>query len=192
MFTFVLTIFFIFAESASEAKAAGGFNEFYETYLNYPGFEAWKFINLAIFVALLVYLLRKPLSNAFKARREIIRAELVKAQQERDAAMSKLNETEARLARLDSEVADVRKNSQHEAEAEESRIAAQTEAEITKIREQAKRELASSTQAAKQELRKYSAEESIRLAEEMIRKNLQNADSERLVSASINGLGGAK
>ena len=60
--------------AASGGEGGGGFMDFYNKYLNYPGLEAWKFVNLAIFVAVLAYLLRKPLGEAFKARREAIRA----------------------------------------------------------------------------------------------------------------------
>src|SRR5262249_39928319 len=70
---------------------------------DYPGVELWKFVNLAVFVGGLVYLLTRKmkLGEAFKTRRETIKQELTKAQQERDAALAKLKEVEERLARLD-------------------------------------------------------------------------------------------
>ena len=52
---------FLILLAASGGEGGGGFMDFYNKYLNYPGLEAWKFINLAIFVAVLAYLLRKPL-----------------------------------------------------------------------------------------------------------------------------------
>jgi len=41
-----------------------------ETYLNYPGLEAWKFINLTIFLIAGAYLLGNPLKSALLALRE--------------------------------------------------------------------------------------------------------------------------
>src|SRR5215470_3402655 len=84
---------------------------------DYPGFELWKFVNLAVFVGGLVYLLTRKmkLGEAFKTRRETIKQELAKAQQERDAAVAKLKEVEERLARLDGEVSTIREQAKHEA-----------------------------------------------------------------------------
>lgn len=188
---FTTFLFFFAAESHSSDGhgGGGGFNEFYNTYLNYPGFEAWKFLNLFIFVGVLVWLLKKPLSDAFKAKREAIRQELIKAKEERDAALAKLSEVEARLAKLDSETAQIREQAQRDAELEAERIAAQTELDIAKLRENARREIEAAAAQAKRELKRFSAEESIRLAEEMLRQQVKGDDAARLVAASINGLG---
>ena len=71
MFAFFISVILL---AATGEQAGGGFTEFYDKYLNYPGFEAWKFINLAIFVALLIYIAQKKLGPKFIARREAIRA----------------------------------------------------------------------------------------------------------------------
>src|SRR5436853_7013640 len=73
---------------------------------DYPGFELWKFVNLFIFVGALVYVLvsKARLGEAFRARRESIKAELEKARTERDAAVAKLKEVEERLSSLNSEI----------------------------------------------------------------------------------------
>ena len=112
---------------------------------DYPGLELWKFVNLALFAGGLIYVLTKKvkLGEAFKTRRETIKQELAKAQQERDAAVTKLKEVEERLARLDGEVATIRENSKREVAEERERIAKSTEVEIAKLGEQAKREIES-------------------------------------------------
>lgn len=182
-------IFFLFAEGG---HTSGGFSEVWNKYLNYPGFEAWKFINLAIFVGIVVYFARKPLSENFKARREQIRAELIKAEEEKQAAMAKLTETEAKLARLETEKENVLTRAKEEAKAEEKRINEETENEVNKMREQAENEITRTATLAKHELRKLSAEETIRLAEEMIKANLGKSNDAQLVKTGIESLGGAK
>ena len=107
--------FFLLAESS---PAGGGFSEVWNKYLNYPGFEAWKFINLAIFVGLMIYLLKKPLSESFRAKREEIRAELIRAEEEKQAAMAKLVETETKMAQLDTEKEHILTRAKEEAKAE--------------------------------------------------------------------------
>ena len=151
-----------------------------------------KVINLLLFVGLLVYVLRRPVVQAFRARREGIRRELMEAQEERNAALAKLEEVEGRLARLDSEVEAIRAQAQREAEEERARIERSTEEEIRKVREQARREIESASKAARAELRAYAAEQSVRLAEEMIRRDIRPEDDARLVGEYVEELGGIR
>src|SRR5436189_5363074 len=85
------------------SEGAEGGDSFFDKYLNIPGFEAWKFLNLFLFIGIMYYLLRKPLGNAFRTRREEIRRDLIRAQEERQAAEAKLAEVDARLAQPDAE-----------------------------------------------------------------------------------------
>jgi F0F1-type ATP synthase membrane subunit b/b' len=160
---------------------------------DYPGVELWKFVNLAVFVGGLVYLLTRKmkLGEAFKTRRETIKQELAKAQQERDAAIAKLKEVEERLGRLDSEVSMIREQSQREATEERERIAQSTEVEIAKLGESARREIERAGKAAKHELRNYAAATSVRLAEEIIRREMRTEDDARLLQRNVQELGGA-
>ena len=192
MLAFIFSFILIFAAEGKANSESGyaQFVHFWNTYFNYPGFELWKFINLAIFIAVMVYLLKKPLSDAFKAKRETIRAELIKAEAEKQAALAKLTAAEARLARLDAESTIVVEHAQAEAEAEKTRIAEQTRIEIGKLREQADNEIERTSKLAKMELRRFSAEESIRLAEEKIKKEINAEKDARLVKANIQAIGG--
>lgn len=159
---------------------------------DYPGFELWKFVNLAIFVAIMAYILTRKvkLGEAFRTRRENIRAELARAQQERDAAVAKLKEVEERLARLDTEVTAIKEQSKVEAAEENERIARATETEIAKLSEQAQREIERAGKTARHELRRYTAEQSVRLAEELIRREMKPEDDNRLITRNIEELGG--
>jgi F-type H+-transporting ATPase subunit b len=159
---------------------------------NIPSFEVWRWVNLIIFVGLFIYILRRPVSEAMRARREGIRRDLMRAQEERNAALAKLEEVEARLGRLDVEVASLHEQSQKEAADERERIRRSTEEETQKLREQAQREIESAGKAARQELQEFAAEQSVRLAEEMIRRDIKPEDDARLVSLRVEELGGVK
>ena len=192
MLAFIYSFSFIFAEVAQTNTESGWgkFVHWWNTYANYPGFEAWKFVNLTIFILIMVYLLKKPLSEAFKAKREAIRADLIKAEEKRQAALAQLTTTEAKLASLNSESANVIKHAEQEAEAEKMRIAKETEAEINRLQSQAASEIERKSQQVKAELRRFSAEESIRLAEEKLRAQMNADNDARLVKASIQSIGG--
>lgn len=162
------------------------------TWWNYPGFELWKFVNLFLFVAVLVFILRKPIGEAMRARREGIRRDLMRAQEERNAALAKLEEVEARLGRLDAEVLSVREQAQTDALLEKERIARAAVEDSQKLRDQAVREIESAGKAARQELRHFTAEQSVRLAEKMIRRDISPEDDAQLVEMSIDELGGVR
>ena len=168
----------------------GKFVHFWNTYFNYPGFELWRFFNLAVFIAIMIYLLKKPLTEAFKTRRETIRAELIRAEEEKQAALAQLTATEAKLARLDAESAEVLEKARREAEAEKARIARETEEETEKMRRQTESEIERKSQQVRLQLRRFSAEESIRLAEGKIRREINAEKDARLVKQSIQSIGG--
>lgn len=159
---------------------------------NYPGLELWKFVNLAIFIACGLYLHRRfgrPIREGLRARSEGIKRELQRAREERDQALAKLAEVETRFEKLDAEVAAVKEKAKTEAEAEKARLRAATESEIAKLREQATREIESAGKAARHELRRFAAEESVRIAEEILEKEIRPEDDARLTSLTVNELG---
>ena len=161
---------------------------------DYPGFELWKFVNLAIFVIALVFALRRffGVPEMFRNRKEGIRAELEKARTERDAALAKLKEVEERLASLDSQVATIKERSMIEAQEERERIARATQDEISKLTTQAQREIENAATVAKKDLRRFTAEQSVRLAEEMIKRDIQPDDDARLFTRNIEEMGAAR
>ena len=156
---------------------------------DYPGLELWKFFNLVVFVSAMVYVLKRPLTEAFRARREAIRQELLQAQAERDEALAKLAEVQLRLSRLDAEVAEIQQRSQAEAQAERERIVRETELEMAKLREQAEREIISAGKVARQDLRIFAAKQSVMLAEELIRREIRSEDDVRLIKINVEQLG---
>ena len=191
MLAFLFNYVLVFAAPTGGGEASpGGFMDFYNHYLNFPGFEAWRFLNLAVFLGILIYLLKKPLTAAFKLKRETIRAELIRAEAEKQAALERLTATEVKLVGLDAEAQAIRQRAVQEAAAEKSRILEQTEFEIGKLREQANGEIERKNQLARLELRRFSAEESIRLAEEKIKAEITDEKDARLVKANIQSIGG--
>ena len=151
-----------------------------------------KLVNLLLFVGLMFYFLRRPIIEAFRGRQESIRGELIHAEEERAAAEARLQEVESRLARLDTEVDAIKANAQKEAAEERVRVERATEAEIGKIREQARREIESASKAARVELRTFTAEQSVKLAEEMIRREIRPEDDAHLAREYVEELGGVR
>ena len=163
-----------------------------DPWVNYPGLELWKFVNLLVFIICALYLHRRfgrPVREALRSRGERIKHDLAKAQEERKEALTKLAEVEARFADLDAEIAAIKEKAKLEGAAERERIRLATEQEVSRIREQAKREVESAAKAARHELQRFAAIESVRLAEEILRNEIGPDDDARLTSNSVRELG---
>ncbi len=156
-------------------------------WLNYPGFEAWRFINLFLFIAAALLLHRwrgRPLREKLRRRQETIKLELANARQRRDAAAAELAAVEARLAEVDKEVAKIRAEAEAEAQMERRRLKAGTEAEISRLKAHAERDVANLVKNAQMELRQFAASQGIQAAETLIRRDLDPAKDARLINGS--------
>jgi F0F1-type ATP synthase membrane subunit b/b' len=140
-----------------------------------------KLVNLIIFLGLLYFLLRKPAREFFKQRFKSVREMLERAAHEKETAMAKMAELDARLNRLDAELAEIKSQAQQEAQAERERVKAETERDLERIRLSAQREVEAAKQIAMADLREFAATKSVELAEQIIRRELTSEDDARLV-----------
>jgi F-type H+-transporting ATPase subunit b len=157
-------------------------------WFNYPGLELWKFLNLAVFTAAGIYVLRRPISQALLARRDSIRQEVVAAQNERERSLAQIAEADAMLSRLDDDVRAVHEQARKEAESERQRLAASTERELEKLKQQAVREMETADKVARKELRQYLAKRSVELARESVRSQMRPEDDTLLIKENIGEL----
>ena len=157
-------------------------------WLNYPGLEVWKFVNLTIFIVLGIIFLRSKINQGLLARRGAIQQELVAAKTERDEALAKVAEADTLLSRLDDAVSTVHEQARQEAEQERQRLATGTEREIEKLKLQAQREIERADKLARKELRQYLAKRSVDLARESLRSRIRPEDDTLLIKESIGEL----
>src|SRR5215207_4936820 len=156
--------------------------------MNYPGLELWKFVNLAIFTAAAIYVLRKPINQALLARRGAIQQELVTAQQEREQALARVAKADSVLSRLDDDVRTVQEQAREEVTSERQRVAASTARELEKLKQQAQRELETADKLSRKELRQFLAEKSVQIARESIRTQIRPEDDTALIRENIGEL----
>ncbi|HWQ34585.1 MAG TPA: ATP synthase F0 subunit B [Blastocatellia bacterium] len=140
-----------------------------------------KTVNLIIFLGALYFLLRKPMREFFRQRYTEIRASLERAAREKETASARLAEIDARLNKLDAEIADIRTQAEREAAAERERIETQARQEAEKLRAMAQREIESAKNSALAELQQFTATQAVELAEKIIRRELTPDDDARLV-----------
>ena len=160
----------------------------WQDWFNYPGLELWKFLNLAIFLVVGIYILRRPISEALATRREAIKRELVQAQQQRAQAEAKIAEADSLLSRLDADVRVIREQAAQEAESERQRVAISTQREIEKLKQQAEREMETADKVARKSLRQFFAKRSVDYARETVRTKMRPEEDRHLIEESIGEL----
>jgi F0F1-type ATP synthase membrane subunit b/b' len=160
----------------------------WQDWFNYPGLEIWKFLNLAIFLVVAIYILRRPISEALGTRREAIKQELVQAREQKAQALAKLAEADSLLTRLDADVRAIQEHAHQEAQSERQRVAAATTAEVEKLKQQAEREIQTADKVARKALREFFAKRSVELARETVRSRMRPEDDRHLMEESIGEL----
>ena len=149
---------------------------------------AGRLFNLAVVVAILVWVARRPLANFYFSRSESIKEQLAEALKAREEAERKLAEMESRMSRMDEELGVLRTEAEKTAHTEYERLVAAADRDASKLVDRAKQEIDGMTRAAQLELRAYAANLSIKMAEERIRGEITDADRNRLVADFIGDL----
>ena len=101
---------------------------------------------------LLYFMGRKPMKAAATKKREDFLKVFEEAQAAKDAAEKRLAEVEERLSRLDSELADLLKKGEEDAQREAAKIVAQGEALASHLRKEATRLAEAETESARVKL----------------------------------------
>src|SRR5690606_21875711 len=118
------------------------------------------------------------------------RADLIRAENEKKAALERLTEIEGKIAQKDTEKATIIARAKAEAEADEKELSDLTAADTARIKGQAQAELTRLANQSRSALRRFSAEESVRLAEERLRSQIDGAVDARLIKNGIAEIGG--
>ena len=138
-------------------------------------FEVFNFLVLAVGVG---FVLLKTLPKTFRARSSAIQKQLVDARTATEEASARLNSVEARLSKLDDQIAEMRSHAEADAAKEERRVRASVEEETSKILAAAESEIQSATAAARRDIQQFAAGLAI---EQAARKLVVTAETDRLL-----------
>jgi F-type H+-transporting ATPase subunit b len=142
-------------------------------------FEVTNFLLLAVALG---WGLIKMLPKVIRDRNTSIQKNLVDARTATEEARARLGSVEARLAKLDDEIAAMRDHAEKDSVKEEQRIKATVEAEKQKILAAAEQEIAAATLHAQKQLQQHAAELAI---EQAARKLVVSAETDRLLVQSF-------
>ncbi len=149
----------------------------------------WIFliINFAILVGALVWVVRKVLPNGFAPRTAEIQKGIEDARKASAEASARLGEIENRLAKLDTEIAEIRTAAEADFSVEEQRIKASAEQDAKNVIIAAEQEIATATRTAQRELKSFVADLAVGLAEKKI--HVDDATDQALVRGFAAQLG---
>jgi len=139
---------------------------------------AFTVTNFLILAVLVAWFLMKTLPKTFRDRNTVIQKHLVDARTATEEATARLNSVEARLGKLDEQIATMRTQAEQDSAKDELRIKASVEEEKKKILAAAEQEIAAATTLAQSQLRQYAAELAI---EQAARKLVVSAETDRLL-----------
>jgi F-type H+-transporting ATPase subunit b len=125
-------------------------------------------LNFAVMAGVIIWVGRKYLPGAFRARTAAIQKAMQEAQKASEEARRKLAEIESRLMKLDVEIGTLRDAAEKEAGVEEARIRKAAHDDAQKIVESAQQEIAAAAKAARRELTVYAADLAVGLAQKQI------------------------
>jgi F-type H+-transporting ATPase subunit b len=177
---------------ACAALPAWAVEETGEGFLGLPSLF-WKTANLVVFFGLLAYLLVRPLSRFFRARREQIVSHMKEAANQQREAERLRSEMETRVAALSGEIEALKERLRRDGERERAALEHQGEEEAARLVAQIGAEAARRVEEARRALASEAAAVAADLALELLQRELTTEDRERIFRATLERLrGGAR
>lgn len=149
----------------------------------------FRWLNFLIVFGGIGYLIAKNGGAFFSANAKEIAASIVQATAAKDEATRELQAAEAKVQRLDQDVAELREQARRNWEAESQRLYASGAAEIEKINQAARVELAASERAAQQQLRAIAASLAVENAAALVGARMNAETRARIFQAFLADLG---
>jgi F-type H+-transporting ATPase subunit b len=145
----------------------------------------WHAVNLLLLLGVIVYFARSPIQTYMAERRTAIESNLDSARRELESAEAKLAECKARVDSLDREMADIRDAVRAQAEGERDRLLADARAAADRIRRDARLAVEQEGLRARENLREEAADLAVRLAGDLLKRQVGDADRSRLVDEFV-------
>lgn len=149
----------------------------------------WRCLNFAVLFGLLFYFISKPVKNALRERRESISRELEEARRARDEAEAKFAEYDEKLDKAEAEIERIASDLKKEGERERDKIIAAAREQAEKIKQEAEKSAAFEVARARAELQQEAARLAVDLAEELLKKNINEKDQKNMVDEYMKKVG---
>ncbi len=161
------------------------------TYFGVPGWIL-KLANMILFLGVLGWLLKGPISNAFRDRRKAITTRLSEADIRRERSERMSEEIQERLAKVEGELDAIRARAEEEGRRQGQQIVENSEREAEKILAAARSEIDQRLSQARRELKAYAAELATDRAHDLVATSIDERDRNALFQQSVDRIREAK
>ncbi|MEP6653055.1 MAG: ATP synthase F0 subunit B [Myxococcales bacterium] len=144
-----------------------------------------QLLNFAVLLVILVKFGGGAINKALSARHQQLKADLASAAELRALAEAKLSKQEARLASLEHEIGEMRREIKSEAEAEKARLIAAAEERAVRIKSETAFLVEQQVREAAGRLRREAADTALKVAEEILRRAVGAGDQQRLLDTFV-------
>ncbi len=172
---FLFIVFIVFIPIAAYASDAGGegghgFGDFW-----------WRLLNFAILAGVLYWLAAKAVKGFFVGNRSAIRETLDNAIAAKEQAEKKLQEHSEKLEKATKEIDEIVESIKAQGMSEKEKIIEDARRTAQKMKEDAKTRIDQEFKVAVNRLRAEAAELSVQMAEEIVKKNIEQKDHDAMV-----------
>lgn len=174
--------------TAATALAAGGEGHHVDSGVLLKDF-LYRCFNFAVAFGLLAYFVTKPIRKGLTGRKEGIEKALGEAKATQEKAEAKFAEYDEKLTKASAEIDDIYAAIKREGELERERILANAREMALKIEDEAKKSAALEIAKARVELQREASDIALKLAEELLKKNFNSNDQNRLVDEYMKKVG---
>lgn len=141
--------------------------------------------NFVIMFGFLGYVLKAPLAEFLRARRENMAAQLEEARTKQAAAEKRIGEYKHKLEHLEEEVQRIVRSYEKEAEADRERLRVDTDRAIERLVRETEFTIRQELRKAEKVIREAAVKATLETAEEMIREQINDGDQRRLADTYI-------
>ncbi|MCC6810006.1 MAG: ATP synthase F0 subunit B [Deltaproteobacteria bacterium] len=141
-----------------------------------------QFFTFFVFVIGLVAVAKKPIQKFFVSRHEAVKIAVEEAQRAKLDAEAKARHYEEKIKDIDAEMKKLAASMQTSAAAEKQRLLQDAEETARRIAKDAESIIATELEKAQNELKKETVEMALKLAEEILRREIKGDDQKRLVA----------
>jgi F0F1-type ATP synthase membrane subunit b/b' len=167
--------------------AAQEAQEHASTFLGLP-LWIWQLVNLVAFLAVLLYFVARPLAAMFRNRQLAVEERLREAKALRAEAERLGAEVHERMARLDSEIEEIRGRGVADGETERAALSEKADLEVERVRRESEQEIGRHLAAARLELRRTAADLTAAAAREALSAQITDEDRRRLLQEGVSQL----
>ncbi|MBW2600119.1 MAG: F0F1 ATP synthase subunit B [Deltaproteobacteria bacterium] len=148
----------------------------------------WRIFNFVVLFVILYKLSAKAIRNFFAGGRESIKASLEGAIAAKEEAEKRLREHSDRLDKATSEIQGIADMIKAQGLAEKEKIIEEAKKTAEKMKEDSKARMDQEFKEALKQLRTEAAELSVKMADEILKKNIKKKDHENMVNDFLDGM----